>query len=163
MNRQFVAKFSWRWVPTPEQKFLEELKGRQSPASRCASSQAQPRQKSASNRATGRVFAGRSAIAACRASIRTDWQQSPPKELSPATGIGPGWASFCVVGDRLFTQEQLAADDEYVRLLRRDDRKRSVGPPSTQQFEEMVAGPGPRATPTFHAGPDCMPTGPIAT
>ena len=37
--------------------------------------------------------------------IRTDWDANGLPELW-RTRIGPGWSSFCVVGDRIFTQEQ---------------------------------------------------------
>ena len=56
-----------------------------------------------------------------------------------------------MVGDRLFTQEQ-RGDDEYVVCYDATTGVEVWAHHDATRFSELVAGPGPRATPTFHAG-----------
>ena len=82
--------------------------------------------------------------------IKTDWSASPPVELWRRP-IGPGWSSFAVRGDLLYTQEQ-RGDDEVVACYNADHRRAGVDTPRRGPVLESNAGAGPRGTPTLSNG-----------
>jgi outer membrane protein assembly factor BamB len=82
--------------------------------------------------------------------LQTDWAVSPPVQIW-RRAIGPGWSSFAVQGDVLYTQEQ-RGEDEIVAAY-----KVSTGEPvwrhrDPARFYESNGGPGPRGTPTLAHG-----------
>jgi len=138
--------FAWRWAETPEERLLAQA-GDEPMALLSASAVAETGE-------TGADWPGfrgpdrDGIIPGVR--IETDWSASPPVELWRRP-IGPGWSSFAVRGDLLYTQEQRGAD-EVVACY-----KVSTGEPvwkhrDAARFWESNAGAGPRGTPTLSGG-----------
>ncbi len=138
-----VSDFSWRWTKTPEERLLAQA-GDEPMA-------LLPVLAAEETGADWRGFRGTdrdSIIHGVR--IKTDWSSSPPMELWRRP-IGPGWSSFAVRGDLLYTQEQ-RGDDEVVSCY-----NMSTGDPvwrhrDAARFWESNGGAGPRGTPTFSDG-----------
>jgi outer membrane protein assembly factor BamB len=82
--------------------------------------------------------------------IETDWTKSPPVQLWRRP-IGPGWSSFAVHGDLIYTQEQ-RGDEEIVAAYSLTSGKPAWRHHDAARFWESNGGPGPRATPSVGNG-----------
>jgi outer membrane protein assembly factor BamB len=151
----FSSDVSWRWSPTAEDRMMASLKASPQQAKNEKASDPAGNIPAVADLALqpGDWPSFRGSMRDSRLTgvrIKTNWDQTPPKELWRHL-IGPGWSSFAVVGDHVFTQEQ-RGNDEYVVCYDGQNGKEIWSHYNAERFEETMAGPGPRATPTFDAG-----------
>jgi outer membrane protein assembly factor BamB len=137
----------WRWIPTNEALFLA---GRHGDARPSASNEADKALwKSQPGDCVEYRGANRDGVLP-GVSISTDWDAHPPKMLWRKK-VGPGWSGIILVDGHLVTQEQRDTAEAVVcydaatgeEVWAHEDPVR---------FEEDLAGPGPRGTPTFADG-----------
>ena len=156
--------FAWRWTPTGEERLLAEARNEVLPAPAPAApapatNETEPKPAVAAvapvdygiSRVAWSGFRGPNRDGVIQNTrIRTDWTAAAPREVWRRR-IGPGWSSFAVAGDLIFTQEQ-RGDDELVSAYRL-----STGAPvwrhrDNARFYDTAGGAGPRGTPTVHKG-----------
>ena len=82
--------------------------------------------------------------------IETNWSASPPVEVWRRP-IGPGWSSFAVDGDRIYTQEQRGAE-EVVACYNATTGAQVWAHADATRFFEANGGAGPRGTPALSDG-----------
>jgi outer membrane protein assembly factor BamB len=139
----------WRWSQTPEERLLSQA-GNET-AALASSSVTAASSETSVNRLDWPGFRGPDRNGVARGlRIATDWSASPPIELWRHP-IGPGWSSFAVQGNRIYTQEQ-RGEDELVTCY-----DASTGQPvwthrDKARFYESNGGAGPRGTPTLSNG-----------
>jgi outer membrane protein assembly factor BamB len=141
---QFALR--WRWSLTPEQVYLAEREKAGEPA---APTERLPAPTLRPGDWPG--FRGPNRDGTLRGvRIATDWSATPPR-LVWQRRIGPAWSSVVVVGDRLFTQEQLG-ESEAVVCLDAATGRTLWSHQDAARHEDVQGGAGPRATPTFAEG-----------
>jgi len=157
-----TAELQWRWTPTAEELLLAQESTAPdalgAPGASASARESSPASSGATSPgptephlAEWPGFRGPARDGVVRGvSINTDWSASPPVEMW-RRAVGPGWSSFAVSGDFLYTQEQ-RGDDEIVACYRV-----STGEPVWRhrdgvRFWESNGGAGPRGTPTLHEG-----------
>lgn len=140
---QFEAQLLWRWEPNAEQRYLNELAAREEAPQ--GSATLQPINLESAAWPSFRGENRRGTVAGV--TLQTNWREQPP-ELIWKRKVGPGWSSFSVAGNRLYTQEQRGETEAVVCLDAEtgDALWEHVYP---SRFWESVSGAGPRATPTI--------------
>ena len=137
------SDFAWRWSLTPEERLLAQVE-KEPMAS-------PPTPVEFETEAEWPGFLGNNRDGVIHGvQIETDWSASPPVELWRRP-IGPGWSSFSVSGNLLFTQEQ-RGDDEVVSCYLLNSGKPVWIHRDPARFYESNGGPGPRGTPTISDG-----------
>jgi outer membrane protein assembly factor BamB len=146
LDSNLQAETHWRWEPSSEDLFLADRPTAEQ-AGRPGGGQAVVRQ----GPGDWIGFRGAERDGVIRGTnIATNWQSARPR-LRWQQRVGPGWSSVVVIGDRLFTQEQLD-QKEAVVCYRAATGKVIWTHEYNARFQSLPSGPGPRATPTFAAG-----------
>ena len=141
------AALAFRWSPTPEETFLKLAANRSSAAAVSAES-TEPLVLEPGDWPGFRGPDRDARLPGVR--LAAKWDRSPPREVWRHR-VGPGWSSFAVVGRRLYTQEQMG-EEELVICYDAQTGGELWAHRDIARFNEAMAGPGPRATPTFHEG-----------
>ena len=168
INGDHNAQFRWRWTASGEEQLLAQA-GDQPAALPSAPAAAQVPKERLVAQAGDEPAALPSTQAAAKKGadwpgfrgpardgiirgvrIETDWSASPPVQLWRRP-IGPGWSSFAVRGDLLYTQEQ-RGDDEVAACYNMTTGKPVWRHRDAARFFESNGGAGPRATPTLRNG-----------
>lgn len=143
VSGKFVSDLSWRWEATAEENYLKSRAKKEPPNNATLNEPAVTLASAAWPSFRGSLRDGK----LLGLSLSEDWIASPPK-LIWKTEIGPGWSSFSVAGNRLFTQEQ-RGEKEAVVCLDSKTGQTVWEHEYVSRFYESVAGAGPRATPTI--------------
>jgi outer membrane protein assembly factor BamB len=136
----YKPSIHWRWQNTAEDDLLATLTA------------SNPKTSSNANEALGTVawpqFRGAKRDGNVPGIVLdADWVARPPKEIWRKK-VGPGWSSFSVAGNRLFTQEQRGQKELVACYDAKTGAERWIHE-SPARFSEAMGGVGPRATPTL--------------
>ena len=146
MDGEYQLTLHWRWAPTAEERILAARSTR-SPAP-------EPNMPSIETNLKNLEWPG--FRGADRSGswhgpmIATNWSEHPPRQLWKVP-VGPGWSSFAVAGNLLFTQEQRGRMETVVCYDASSGRE-IWNRRYEARLEDPMGGPGPRATPTLANG-----------
>jgi outer membrane protein assembly factor BamB len=145
----------WRWTRTPEERLLAQTGDEPAtPTSAPGTAETPPTASSATNQGEDSGWPGfrgpkRDGIVR-GVRIETDLSRQPPVEVWRRP-IGPGWSSFAVRDNLIYTQEQ-RGNDEVVSSYNLTTGKPVWRHGDAARFWESNAGAGPRGTPTLSNG-----------
>jgi outer membrane protein assembly factor BamB len=146
VDGSFSPELTWRWSEKAEETYMTELAG-----NRMGSDENTALVTAVVDPGDWPGFRGPNRDGRLKGvKIETDWARHPPKELWRHR-IGPGWSSFAVIGQRVYTQEQ-RDKVEAVVCYDAATGKEIWSYENETRFNEDISGAGPRATPTFHDG-----------
>lgn len=167
INGDHNATFAWRWSATAEERLLAQTVNE--PAAQSAAPEAAPSVAPTTSQPTPSPaaseppktietraaewpgFRGPRRDGVVRGvKIKTDWSASPPVQMW-RRAVGPGWSSFAVDGDLVYTQEQ-RGENEVVACYKAGNGQPVWTHSDKARFFESNAGAGPRATPTLANG-----------
>lgn len=149
MTGEYVFTAKWRWTPSAETQLKPRSISAPSP------SQANPAAASHIEALKNPVWPGfrgidRSGRVQEPTQFSTNWTARPPRQLWKIP-VGPGWSSFALAGNLLYTQEQRGGSETvvcYDATTGQELWTRAI----EARFDEPLGGPGPRATPTLDGG-----------
>jgi outer membrane protein assembly factor BamB len=172
INGDHNATFGWRWSPSAEERLLAQqaaepamtssapvpavpavtpTNAQPTPSPATTESPKTPVAPVAESRVDWPGFRGPRRDGVVRGvKIKTDWAASPPVKMWKRP-VGPGWSSFAVNGDLVYTQEQ-RGDNEVVACYRASTGQPVWTHSDKARFFESNAGAGPRGTPTLSNG-----------
>ena len=146
MTGNYVLGLHWRWLQSPEESLLAARKTAAKPDHPDSA-----KLREALSHPEWPGFRGLDRASRSRGpQISTNWAALPPRQLWKIA-VGPGWSSFAVAGNLLFTQEQ-RGPMETVVCYDADTGREVWNRQFEARLEDPMGGPGPRATPTLASG-----------
>ena len=139
------SDFHWRWTKTPEEKLLAQTNDQ--PVVATPAPAAAPSTFNVESGWPGFRGANRDGVVH-GSKVETNWAQKPPVGLWRRP-IGPGWSSFAVRENLVYTQEQ-RGENEVVSCYNLATGQAVWRHNDAARFYESNAGAGPRGTPTLH-------------
>ncbi len=146
MTGEAGSDLHWRWTKTPEERLLAQ--SQDEPTALAAVPAAQSSAETATDW-PGFRGPGRDGISH-GGRIETNWSASPPVAMWRRP-VGPGWSSFAVRDNFLYTQEQ-RGNEEIVSCYNLTTGQPVWKHRDAARFWESNAGAGPRGTPTLSNG-----------
>jgi outer membrane protein assembly factor BamB len=136
-----VPKLAWRWTPKHDVALAAEFADLVGGKADLSTTTAEDSPEFLGQGRRGMVAGPR---------LARDWSSHPPRELWRRP-IGAAWSSFAIVGNYAVTQEQ-RGDNELVVCYELSTGKPVWYHADKVRFEEVLAGVGPRSTPTVVDG-----------